>query len=84
MPIYIYKVKDERKGCSYCKKGFEVLQKGGIPSLSMVCPRCGEVVEKVVSNFSLGFSKTGLDRRAREKGFHKLKRVDKGKYERLY
>jgi len=48
------------------------------------CPECGSEVEKVFSPFSLGSSKTGFDRKAMEKGFHKLKRVDKGKYEKLY
>ena len=52
--------------------------------LIKVCRRCGAEVRKILSEFSLGFSKTELDREAKEKGFHKLKKVDKGKYEKLY
>lgn len=83
MPIYIYKVKDKKKGCNYCKKGFELLQKVNDKPLKK-CPKCGTFIEKVFSTFSLGFAKTTLDRKAKEKGFHKLKRVDKGKFEKLY
>jgi putative FmdB family regulatory protein len=83
MPIYRYKVKEGEKGCKFCKEGFEILQ--GIKDEPLKkCPECGSEVEKVFSPFSLGSSKTGFDRKAMEKGFHKLKRVDKGKYEKLY
>ena len=48
------------------------------------CPLCGEKLKKVFAPFSIGFSKSGLERRAKEAGFHKLKKVDKGKYEKIY
>ena len=48
------------------------------------CPKCNSQVKKIISGFSMGGSKTGFDRRAKQKGFHKLKKVDKGKYEKLY
>jgi len=83
MPIYQYKVKGKMKGCEYCQKGFEVLQPINAPSLRN-CPVCGGEIEKIMSPFSMGFSKSGLDSKAKEKGFHKLKKVDKGKYEKLY
>jgi len=83
MPIYLYRVEKGSKGCKLCKKGLEVLQKVGEEPLKR-CPKCGSKLKKVFSTFSLGFSKTGLERRAKEAGFHKLKRVDKGKYEKLY
>ena len=83
MPIYIYKAKDGGAGCGFCRNGFEILQNIKDESLKK-CPRCGADVAKVLSGFFTGTSKTGLDTRAKEKGFHKLKKVDKGKYEKLY
>lgn len=83
MPIYRYKAKDEGKGCDYCREGFELLQRVADESLEN-CPKCGIIIRKVISDFILGFSKSALDRKAQEKGFHKLKKVDKGKYEKLY
>ena len=82
MPIYLYRA-EGKKRCSYCRRGFEVLQKLADASLN-ACPKCGGAVRKVIGGFSIGFSKTHLDRRAKEKGFHKLKKVDKGKYEKMY
>ena len=83
MPIYRYKVKNGNKGCRLCREGFEILQ--GINEKPLeVCPQCGAGLRKVISEFALGFSKSGLDKRAKEQGFHKFKRVDKGKYEKLY
>jgi putative FmdB family regulatory protein len=83
MPIYIYRVKAGKKGCKFCREGFEILQ--GINDERLKnCPECGAEVERVFSKFSVGSSRTGFDRRARDKGFHKLKKVDKGTYEKLY
>ena len=81
MPIYLYKA--EKKGCPLCKKGIEVFQKRGEKELER-CPLCGEKLKKVFAPFSIGFSKSGLERQAKEAGFHKLKKVDKGKYEKIY
>ena len=83
MPIYIYKAQQKKQSCGYCKDKFEVLQKLNETPL-MVCPRCGQKVKKIFAAFSCGQSKSNFDRRAKEKGFHKLKKVDKGKYEKLY
>jgi len=83
MPIYQYRVQNETQGCEYCRKGFELMRPINSRPLRD-CPVCGARVKKVISSFSSGFSKTSLDSRAKEKGFHKLKRVDKGKYEKLY
>jgi predicted nucleic acid-binding Zn ribbon protein len=83
MPIYEYIVCDNEKGCSYCANGFECKQ--AVTDLPLdVCPQCQARVRKVFPHVSIGPSKTGLDRRAKESGFHKLKKVDKGKYEKLY
>ena len=83
MPIYRYKTKEGKRGCRFCKEGFEISQ-GVNDKPIKVCPQCGAEVRKIISEFSLGLSKTGLDRKAKQKGFHKLKKVDKGKYEKLY
>ena len=83
MPIYTYQAVEKNKSCSYCKDGFEHLQKIKDKALKY-CPECKAKVQKIISNFSLGFSKSGFDQKAKSKGFHKLKRVDKGKYEKLY
>ena len=83
MPIYQYRAKDREEGCEHCRNGFEVLQPIGSSPLSN-CPVCGAQVEKIMSSFSMGFSESSLDSKAKEKGFHKLKKVDKGKYEKLY
>jgi predicted nucleic acid-binding Zn ribbon protein len=48
------------------------------------CPRCGAAVEKVISAPSVGASKSGMDDRAKQAGFHKLKRTGKGEYEKKY
>ncbi len=83
MPIYIYKAKNDKKGCSYCRGKFELLQKVNARPLKK-CPKCGAAIKRIFSSFSLGASKTDLDTRAKAQGFHKLKRVDKGKFEKLY
>ena len=83
MPIYEYKAVNKNKACDYCRKGFEELQKINDKPI-LKCPRCGIPVKRVFTTFSQGYSKSNFDRRAQEKGFHKLKRVDKGTYEKLY
>ena len=48
MPIYEYRSID--KGCKYCTKGFDILQKiSDAPVIT--CPRCGGAVRKAVSRF---------------------------------
>ena len=83
MPIYLYRALDKKNSCKYCIQTFEYFHRGGDDRLKK-CPRCGAKIEKVFTSFSMGFSKTNFDRKAKEKGFHKLKKVDKGKYEKLY
>ncbi len=83
MPIYIYQAKNIKKACAYCKKEFEVLQQLSDNPVKH-CPMCKGAVIKVMTTFFTGASKTGLDSKFKDKGFHKLKRVDKGKYEKLY
>ena len=48
MPIYEYEAIDVEKGCNYCARPFEFLQ--GINESPLTrCPRCDQVVRKVVS-----------------------------------
>ena len=48
------------------------------------CPSCGAAVLRVVQATGLGHSKTDLHYRAKRAGFHSLKRVQKGEYEKMY
>ena len=83
MPVYVYRVKDKAKGCAHCRREFEIAQKVADKPLEK-CPQCGATIEKVILSFLLGSSKMAFDRKAKDQGFHKLKKVDKGKYEKLY
>lgn len=83
MPIYQYIKEDEARGCDYCGDGFEIKQSISDDVLD-ACPQCAGRVRKVFPHVVIGASKTGLDRRAKDSGFHKLKKVDKNKYEKLY
>lgn len=83
MPVYDYRAKDSAYACDYCKDGFEMMRLLSAPPLE-VCPECGAPVIKLISAPALGRSKSKLDDRAKAAGFHKLKRVDKGAFEKLY
>ena len=83
MPIYEYQAQDEKKGCAYCRDGFELMQRVSDEPLT-VCPRCGGAVRKLISAPSVGHSESSLDDRARNAGFHKLQRLGKGEYEKEY
>lgn len=83
MPVYIYKAEDKECDCDCCKSGIEVLQQLDDPPLER-CPKCGRTVEKRLSTFSMGISRSGLDDRARDKGMHKFKRLSGGEYEKVY
>ena len=49
MPIYEYRAIE--KGCSYCTRGFDILQKMSDAPITL-CPRCGAGVRRVISRFS--------------------------------
>ena len=83
MPIYDYQAKDPAKGCARCRTPFEAMRRLDDPPLTH-CPNCGTEVAKLIAAPALGRSKSGLDDRAKAAGFHKLKRVDKGAFEKLY
>ncbi len=83
MPIYEYHVVDTEKGCEHCSNGFDELQKMTDSPLA-VCPKCGAPVRRWVAPHSVGNSRTGLDDKAKHAGLHKLKRLGKGEYEKVY
>jgi len=83
MPIYEYEPMEDGAGCSHCRKGFSMLRSLSDPPLA-ACPECGCPLRKRVSVPALGKSVSGMDSRAKQAGFHKLKRTGKGEYEKLY
>ena len=83
MPIYVYEAKEPAKGCDHCRKGFEIRQSLNEPRLEK-CPKCQAPVMRVIQAPGLTHSQTDLHYRAKRAGFHTLKRVDKGTYEKMY
>ena len=83
MPIYEYKARSPGKSCPHCREGFEILQPLSHPRIEE-CPRCGSPVDKAISAPNIGGSSAGLDDRAKNAGFHKLKKLGKGEYEKQY
>ena len=83
MPIYEYQAKDRKHGCRHCTDSFETMQSLSEDTLEE-CPECGAPVVKLISAPSVGASRTGLDDRAKASGFHKLKKLGKGEYEKQY
>ena len=83
MPIYVYEAKEPKKGCAKCAHGFEIVQSIKDDHLK-VCPDCGAEIYRVLQPSWLNHSKTDLHYRAKRAGFHTLKRVNKGEYEKMY
>ena len=83
MPIYEFHADEPVKSCGYCVSGFEQLMRMSDPPLTR-CPKCGNPVKKKISTPSVGISKSGFDSRAKAAGFHKLKKLGKGEYEKTY
>ena len=50
----------------------------------MACPDCGAKIQRIIQAPGLAHSKTDLHYRAKRAGFHSLKRVGKGEYEKMY
>lgn len=83
MPIYEYSAKEDAEACDHCRPGFELLRSSSAAPLEK-CPECGAPVVKLISPPTIGTSSSSLDDRARGAGFHKLKRLGKGEYEKQY
>lgn len=82
MPIYEYQAADAERSCAHCRDGFEHFHK--CAGVLTACPACGAVVQKLISAPNVGASASGADDRAKSAGFHKLKKVSTGEYEKLY
>lgn len=83
MPIYEFQAATQDKCCEYCSNNFEQIMRISDPPV-LVCPRCGNPVVKQISAPSVGASKSGFDARAKAGGFHKLQKLSKGEYEKVY
>lgn len=83
MPLYVYEAKEPEKGCMKCRSGFEVTQHLSDERLTK-CPVCGAEIYRVMQPPGLTHSKTDLHYRAKRAGFHTLKKVQKGEYEKMY
>ena len=83
MPIYVYEAKDPNRGCSKCRGGFVIAQSLKDDRLTS-CPDCGAEIYRVIQAPGLTHSKTDLHYRAKRAGFHTLKKVSKGEYEKIY
>ena len=83
MPIYEYRAVEPARSCARCRDGFECLQRLADAPLG-ACPHCGAPVVKEISAPAIGASRSGLDHRAKQAGFHKLRRLGKGEYEKQY
>jgi putative FmdB family regulatory protein len=83
MPIREYQSKDQKKRCQVCRDRFERIERlNDLPLLN--CPQCGAEVIRLISAPRVGASSSGADDRAKRAGFHKLKKISKGEYEKLY
>ena len=83
MPLYVYEAKDPEKSCPKCRTGFEIDQRLCEKKLEK-CPECSSPIYRVIQAPALGHSKTDLHYRAKRAGFHTLKKVNKGEYEKIY
>ena len=78
MPIYQYKT--TKKGCDYCRDGFEIMQSMKDKSLSR-CPKCKGLIKKIPASFGGGIP-TLSNSNLRDKGFTKLVKRGDGTYEK--
>ena len=83
MPLYVYEAKDKEHACDKCRDGFEISQSLNEPKLDH-CPACRAPVYRVIQAPALRHSETDLNYRAKRAGFHAMKRIGKGEYEKMY
>ncbi len=83
MPIREYQARDPAQACDSCRSRFEKIERLNDEPLQS-CPSCGAPLARLISAPSVGSSQSGLDDRAKNVGFHKLKKTGKGEYEKLY
>jgi len=83
MPIREYIAIEPEQGCAFCRDGFEQVESlHGLPNT--ICPKCGAKVKRQISAPRVGGSKSGFDDRAKAAGFHKLRRLGQGEFEKEY
>ena len=83
MPLREYNCVMEAAGCAYCRPGFEQLEAAAAVQLA-ACPRCGAPLERRLSAPAVPSPRGTLRDRAQRAGFHQLKRVDRGTYEKQF
>ncbi len=83
MPLYVYEAKEKNVSCRKCRDGFEITQRLSEDKLT-TCPECGAPIYRVIQAPGLTHSKTDLHYRAKRAGFHTLKKVDSGTFEKMY
>jgi len=83
MPIREYQSVNPEKGCNCCRNRFERIERLNEPAL-LKCPQCGANIVRLISAPSVGASQAGADDRAKRAGFHKLKKISRGEYEKIY
>lgn len=83
MPVYVYEAQCPEHSCGRCRGGFEVSQSLSEERLK-ICPECSSPIIRVIQAPALGHSQTDLHYRAKRAGFHTLKRIGKGEYEKMY
>ncbi|MDO9541452.1 MAG: zinc ribbon domain-containing protein [Kiritimatiellia bacterium] len=83
MPIREYQASNPENGCDYCRNRFERIERLNEPT-PLKCPQCGADLIRLISAPSVGASQTGADDRAKRAGFHKLKKISHGEYEKMY
>ena len=88
MPTYQYRPAKSGKGCTYCKPGFEIVQRMSDDTLTK-CPKCHKAIERVFSgcniNTKLKSAKSLMtDSSLKRLGFSKLVKDGEGKYRKLF
>jgi len=83
MPIREYQASNPKKGCKICRNRFERLERLNGPVI-LKCPQCGAELVRLISAPRVGASQTGADDQAKRAGFHKLKKISRGEYEKIY
>ena len=83
MPIREYQAKNPPQGCALCHQPFEQFERLNQPTLAR-CPQCGAPLTRLISAPAVGASRSGFDARAKSAGFHKLKKLSHGEYEKQY
>ncbi|MCX6995575.1 MAG: zinc ribbon domain-containing protein [Kiritimatiellaeota bacterium] len=83
MPLREYSCGPGTAGCAYCRLGFELLETLAATPPA-VCPRCGAPVVRRLSAPAVPPPRGMFLDRAKRAGFHQLKRVDRGTYEKQF